>query len=186
MEPIAFISRTLSFAEKNYGITVREVLAALWAMEKLRYFLHRHRFTLRTDHKAIEVIKKKVEFGSSKMIRWFSRFNKFDFDLEYVEDERLIAADALSRGFEMKKGKVQGEEELAKTIMQCHINLHHRKNIARHLEKKVVLISPSKIIVVLDTCETCIRKYRSRDDIQGGLRWSDPNFPGDFQKNSVV
>lgn len=37
-ENIAFISRTLTKAEKNYGIMEREVLGALCAMEKFRYF----------------------------------------------------------------------------------------------------------------------------------------------------
>ena len=37
-KPIAFISRSLSKAEQSYGITEREVLAAIWAMEKLSTF----------------------------------------------------------------------------------------------------------------------------------------------------
>lgn len=35
---IAYISRSLTTAERNYGITERGVLAALWAMEKLQYY----------------------------------------------------------------------------------------------------------------------------------------------------
>ncbi|KAF9756185.1 Retrovirus-related Pol polyprotein from transposon opus, partial [Nosema granulosis] len=57
--PVAYLSRTLSGAEKNYGITEREVLAALWAMEKLQYHLVGKKFLLITDHKTIEFIKTK-------------------------------------------------------------------------------------------------------------------------------
>lgn len=51
--PISYISRSLSKTEQNYGITEKEVLAALWAMEKFSFYLIGRRFKLKTDHKAI-------------------------------------------------------------------------------------------------------------------------------------
>ena len=51
--PIAYVSRSLSSSERNYSITEREVLAVLWAMEKLEYYLLQREFDLITDHKAI-------------------------------------------------------------------------------------------------------------------------------------
>lgn len=51
--PVAFISRSLSSCERNYSITEREFLAALWAMEKLKYYLEGRIFTLITDHKPL-------------------------------------------------------------------------------------------------------------------------------------
>jgi uncharacterized membrane protein YfbV (UPF0208 family) len=71
--PVAYISRTLTKAERNYGITEREVLAALWAMEKFKYYLIGNKFLLLCDHKAIEFIKKKIDFGSRRTVRWFER-----------------------------------------------------------------------------------------------------------------
>ncbi|KAG0442406.1 Retrovirus-related Pol polyprotein from transposon 17.6 [Dictyocoela muelleri] len=73
-KPVAYISRLLNKAEQNYGITEKETLAALWAMEKLEYFLMGSRFSLITDHKAIEQLKSKVDFGSQRIQRWFQRF----------------------------------------------------------------------------------------------------------------
>ncbi|KAF9762574.1 Retrovirus-related Pol polyprotein from transposon 17.6 [Nosema granulosis] len=96
-KPVAYLSRTLSGAERNYGITEREVLASLWAMEKLQYHLIGKKFKLVTDHKAIEFIKTKIEFGSARIQRWFYRFEKFDFDVEYRKGCEMITADALSR-----------------------------------------------------------------------------------------
>ena len=66
---ITFISKNLSPAERNYYITEREVLAALWAMEKLEFYLGTKEFSLITDHKAIEEIKIRQNFGSARVQR---------------------------------------------------------------------------------------------------------------------
>ena len=64
--PIAYISRSLKKAEKSYSITEKEVLAAVWAMDKLTYFLGGKEFDIITDHKAMEQIKLKKDFGTAK------------------------------------------------------------------------------------------------------------------------
>jgi hypothetical protein len=48
--PVAFASRALTAAKRNYGATEGECLAVKWAVEKFRYYLHGRHFTLRTDH----------------------------------------------------------------------------------------------------------------------------------------
>jgi hypothetical protein len=77
--PVAFASRTLSEAEKKYGITEREALAALWGMEKFQYYLSGKSFVLVTDHKSLEEKKNKSKFGSKRIQRWIERFEEFDF-----------------------------------------------------------------------------------------------------------
>lgn len=59
-KPVCYLSRTISKTEKAYNITENEVLAAIWCMEKCKYILQGRRFTLITDHKAIETIKIKI------------------------------------------------------------------------------------------------------------------------------
>ena len=51
--PVVYISRSLNKSEVNYPITEKEVLAAIWSMEKLKYYLTEKEFELITDHKAI-------------------------------------------------------------------------------------------------------------------------------------
>jgi hypothetical protein len=96
-KPVAYISRSLSKSEANYSITEKEVLAAIWAMEKLQFYLVGKEFVLITDHKAMEEMKKKLEFGSSRIYRWFNRIERFQFRIRYREGKHLIAVDALSR-----------------------------------------------------------------------------------------
>ena len=62
-QPIIFVSRTLSDAEKNYSVIEKETLAVHWAMQWLRTFIWGRRFTVQTDHKphrtTIKILSKK-------------------------------------------------------------------------------------------------------------------------------
>jgi Reverse transcriptase (RNA-dependent DNA polymerase)/RNase H-like domain found in reverse transcriptase/Integrase core domain/Aspartyl protease len=163
-KPVAFLSRTLRGAEKNYGITEKEVLAALWAMEKLQYHLVGKRFTLITDHKAIEFIKTKIEFGSARVQRWFHRFEKFNFDVEYRKGSEMVTADALSRSFNdrilLVNSNRTNDEEIAAQIIKYHIKLNHRKKIKQDLVRTGLNVSQKTIDNVLSKCWTCLRKDR--------------------------
>ena len=61
-------------------------------------------FTLITDHKAIEELRIKNEFGSARITRWFERLERFNFTVKYIKGTRMVGADALSRAAEEVKG----------------------------------------------------------------------------------
>ncbi|KAG0435347.1 Retrovirus-related Pol polyprotein from transposon 17.6 [Dictyocoela muelleri] len=77
--PVAYILRIFNGTEQIYKITAKETLAALWAIDKFQYFVLVTRFTLITDHKAIEQLKSKLDFGSVSIQRWFQRLERFYF-----------------------------------------------------------------------------------------------------------
>ena len=56
LHPVAYASRSLSIAERNYGITELETLAVMWAVTHFRAYLYGHHVTVYTDHSAVKAI----------------------------------------------------------------------------------------------------------------------------------
>lgn len=98
--PIAYASRTLTDAEKNYSQIHREALGIIFSVNKFHQYLYGRRFTLRTDHKPLVSI-----FGpntgiptmvASRMQRWAVILSAYSYDIEYVRTDRN-GADGFSR-----------------------------------------------------------------------------------------
>ena len=125
-KPVAYINRTLSKAEKNYSVTDKEILAAMWAMKRLEYLLLGKQFQLITDHKAFEAYNKKTDFGTARMNRWHERLNRFNITVKYRTGKEMYVADTLSRVLKEEEGADDLEEECR--IMKLHEENGHRKN----------------------------------------------------------
>ena len=54
--PVAYISKSLNEAERNYKIHNKEMLAIIWCLEAWRHFLKgaKDQFEIWTDHKNLE------------------------------------------------------------------------------------------------------------------------------------
>lgn len=54
VKPIAFASGTLQAHEHNYGVTKMEASSVVWDVQQIRHYLYGHRYTLFTDHEALQ------------------------------------------------------------------------------------------------------------------------------------
>lgn len=99
--PIAFRSRTLTSAERNYSQLEKEALALVFGVVKFRDYLFGNKFTLVTDHKPLTGLlgpdKPIPQMAAARIQRWALLLAAYQYDLEYRKGELNANADALSR-----------------------------------------------------------------------------------------
>lgn len=95
--PIAYMSKSLSAAEKNYSITEREALAVITALEHWRCYLENGKtFTVYTDHSALKWFLS-LSNPTGRLARWGVRLSSFDFEIKHRRGVENVIPDALSR-----------------------------------------------------------------------------------------
>ena len=93
---IAYASRILTSAERNYAPTEGECLAVVWAVKKFRHYLHGRTFEILTDHHALKWLQS-ARFSNSKLERWALALQEHDYRIDYHRGTDNVVADCLSR-----------------------------------------------------------------------------------------
>ena len=99
--PVIYLSRNLTSVEQKYSNIEREALAVVFAVTRLRQFLLRRKFTLRTDHKPLQYIfnpsNQIPKVVSARLARWAITLMAYDYDVQYTPGQDIGHADAMSR-----------------------------------------------------------------------------------------
>ena len=99
--PIAFTSRTMNPAERNYSMVEKEGLAVIYAVQKFHQYLWGQKFTVVTDHKPLLGLfgesKPVPSLAASRKIRWSLTRSAYNYELLYRPGDANANADALSR-----------------------------------------------------------------------------------------
>jgi transposase InsO family protein len=93
---IAYASRRLSQAERNYCVTRRELLAVVAFVKYFRHYILGRRFVIRTDHAALQWLSRVLE-QIGQQARRLELLEEYDFDVIHRAGSRHGNADAMSR-----------------------------------------------------------------------------------------
>eukprot|EP00731_Ephydatia_muelleri_P027497 Em0019g370a len=92
---VAYASRSLTHAERQYSVIERECLAVLYAVKQFRHYLLGRAFVLHTDHQPLQWLSAQKMEG--RLCRWALALQEFDFTIKYRRGSSNANADALSR-----------------------------------------------------------------------------------------
>lgn len=95
-KPIAYASKTLNNAEKNYSTIEKELLAIVWSIKHFRPYLFGRHFKILTDHRPLVYLFSLNE-PSSRLTKFRLQLEEYNFTVEYSPGKENCTADALSR-----------------------------------------------------------------------------------------
>ncbi|CAF1539828.1 unnamed protein product [Adineta ricciae] len=94
---IAYASRTLSSAERNYGATEREALAIVWATKHFRPYIEGMEVIVRSDCQALQWLKEAKDV-TGRLARWAMHLSAFQIkEIKYKPGTANTNSDTLSR-----------------------------------------------------------------------------------------
>ncbi|VDH91520.1 Hypothetical predicted protein [Mytilus galloprovincialis] len=100
-KPIAYTSRTLTSAEKNYSVLEKESLAIIFGIKKFHQYLYGHPVTIITDHKPLIGLFREDKpiptMAASRIQRWALTLAAYEYTIVYKEGSLNGNADGLSR-----------------------------------------------------------------------------------------
>ena len=98
VEPLAFFSKKLNPAQRNYSTYDRELLAAYLAVKHFRFMVEGREFKIITDHKPLTyAFQQKPDKASPRQLRHLDFIGQFTTSIVYLPGSLNTAADACSR-----------------------------------------------------------------------------------------
>jgi hypothetical protein len=96
--PITFFSKSMTLAEWNYGISDKEGLAIIKALQHWRHWLEGTKIPVEvlTDHKNLQYFTK-PRILNRRQLRWMDLLNHYNYVISYCPGDQNGAVDALSR-----------------------------------------------------------------------------------------
>ena len=98
--PVAFMSKTLSTAERRYPAIEKEALAIIEAVRKWNHLLSRQPFILITDQKSVSFMfdnRKRSKIKNSKIQSRRLELAEFSYTIQYREGKDNIVPDSFTR-----------------------------------------------------------------------------------------
>ena len=111
LQPVAYLSKKMNGAQRNYTVHEWELLAIIEALKSWRCFLYGspHVIEILTDHHSLQWINTQPNL-SARQARWVEQLQDYSFKIRHVPGEKNGAADALSRRSDYESAHAQETE----------------------------------------------------------------------------
>ncbi|KAJ8651383.1 hypothetical protein O0I10_013089, partial [Lichtheimia ornata] len=96
LHPLAFESKKLSSAERNYPAQERELLGILHALRSWRCFIEGRSYKVYTDHHPLKYFRSQRK-PTPRLTRWIAEMELYDPDIQYKPGKDNHVPDILSR-----------------------------------------------------------------------------------------
>ena len=117
LHPVAFFSKKLNAAERNYDVHDKELLAIVASFDEWRQYCEGSKFPVRvyTDHKNLEYFLT-TKVLNQRQARWSEKLSAYNYNIMYRPGSKNGKADGLSRRSELRPER-GGEAKVATTEM---------------------------------------------------------------------
>ena len=166
-KPIAFLSRTMQAAERNYKIYDKELLAIVEALTKWRQYLldAAKPFEVWMDHENLKYFWEPYKLNG-RQTQWYLKLQDYDFTLKHIPGKTNTKADILSQ-----KDQVDTRED-NKDVQLLKDEMWTRKTTARimMLGRKVIM-EENDIIKKIQKNNTREKEVVQALEKNDGLTW---------------
>ena len=122
--PVAYASRSLTSAEKNYAQIEKETLSIVFGCERFREYVYGRKFTVCNDHLPLKsIFSKTLTSCPPRIQRFLLRLQHYDFQFEYIPGSKLVVADTLSRAALSNKQGFDNDNEIVHHVSSVISNI---------------------------------------------------------------
>ena len=106
-KPVIYVSRALIETEQRYSNIGRELLAIVFALERLNHYTFGRTVTVQSNHQPLQSIWKKcIVSASPRLQRLLLRLAHYDINTEFLWGKENVIADALSNNSKIKDSNI--------------------------------------------------------------------------------
>ncbi|MCG8045975.1 MAG: RNase H-like domain-containing protein [Candidatus Thiodiazotropha endolucinida] len=116
-KPIYYLSHKLSKTQCKWSTIEKEAFAIHYSLQKLDYYLHNARFTIKTDHKPLKYLLESP-MQNKKIQLWALGMAGYNCTIEYIAGTENTCADLLSRKPDVDDTVIEAE------LLEPDINDH--------------------------------------------------------------
>ena len=96
--PLAYASRALTAAERNYAQIEKRLLEIMFSTERFHQYTYGRSVIVQSDHKSLEsILAKPLVSAPKRLQRMILRLQRYDPDVRYKKGSELYLADTLSQ-----------------------------------------------------------------------------------------